>query len=406
MRWEEKIDRAVDRLFPEMVQVRRHLHRFPEVGGREVATTRYLEGRCREAGFETRKGTEGLGLIVDALRPGREPSIGLRADIDAVAIQDTKEVAYGSQARGVMHACGHDAHAATVLGAVLALADAEKSGALPWPLCWRAIFQPAEELNRGALDMVSAGALKGVRALLAVHVDPTRPAGEVGLQAGRITAECAEIEIAIQGRGGHAARPHEARDPIAVGAQLIGAIYQFIPRAVTSHDPVIVTFGQIEGADNPNVIPDVLFLRGTLRTLSTDLQRRTMDHVRKLARGLAEASETRIDIDFKVGPPSVHNDPELTGLFRDCAVDLLGEEKVSGISRPSMGGEDFANYLGHVPGSLLRLGCARDDGRGPSLHASEFDIDEQAMRIGAKILARAVVKYWDPVSCRAQGGPT
>ena len=390
--WMQKLDCAIDARYEKIVEVRRDLHMYPELSGCEEETTRYLYGLLQQAGCHVQTGPEGCGVIADNTLENTR--IGMRADIDALRIQDAKNVPYRSRVPGVMHACGHDGHTATVLGAVwglLACADA-----LPWPVHWRAIFQPAEETNRGAKDMIAFGALKNVCGLLSLHLDPSRPAGIVGIRKGVLTAHCAEIEIGIHGRGGHAARPQETRDPIVAAAQVITALYQSLPRNVDAHDPIVISMGHISAGESPNVIPDQALLRGTLRTLSDRSQTHAMDHILKIANGIATLTDTQIDVHFLTGPSSVNNDPALTDLIRQSAIDLLGKTHVQTIAKPSMGGEDFANYLDHVPGSLFRLGCMPARGSAPPLHAPDFDIDERALIIGAKILARSVVTYFDP----------
>lgn len=416
--WAGRLEEAVDRRFEQMVRVRRHLHAHPEPSGQEVRTTQYLLEQVLSAGLEARAvvppaSGPARGLIVEAPAGAAAPAapaapadrlIVLRADIDALRIQDAKTVEYRSQVPGVMHACGHDAHAATVLGAAWALADAARAGALPWPVRWRAIFQPAEETNQGALEMIEAGALRGAGAILSLHADPSRRAGTVGVRPGAFTAACDELYVELSGRGGHAARPHESLDPIAAAAQLVTSVYLFVPRGIDTHDPVVITFGQITGGDNANVIPDKVILRGTVRTLGEAVRRRALEHIRRLARGLAEGSEIGIDVQFRGGPPSVQNDPELTDLVRSVASAVLGPQHVRPIPRPSMGGEDFAHYLAHVPGCMFRLGCATAAEGGGSaaevpsappvtLHSPRFDLDERAMAVGAKVLARSVVRW-------------
>ncbi len=393
--WRARIDAAVDAHFEEMVEVRRHLHAHPEPSGEEHATTEFLRDQARKSGFQIHPGPDELGLIVDPGEAADGEKIALRADIDALRVQDAKQVPYRSAVSGIMHACGHDAHAATVLGAVWALDDAKKAGTLPWSVPWRAIFQPAEETNRGALGMVEAGALDDVGAIIGLHMDPSRAVGTVAVSPGPFTADCVEMEIRLHGRGAHAARPHESRDPIAAAAQLISSVYLFVPRLTEAHDPVVVSFGQIRGGDAPNAIPNLVVLRGTIRSFRESTRKRTMEHVRQLARGIEEASGTRIEVRFLEGPPAVYNDPELTKLVWNCAVDVLGENFVQSVENPSMGGEDFANYLGHVRGSLFRLGCALSPDS-PPLHSADFDIDERALAAGAKVLARVAVEWARP----------
>ena len=394
--WVRQLDRAVDAYQERMVQTRRHLHAHPEVSGEETETTRYVEEQLLSDGFHVRTGPTGRGVIAEAAGNGSGTKVAMRADLDALPMQDAKEVDYRSNVSGVMHACGHDAHTATVLGAALALASAGESGILPWPVSWRAIFQPAEETNRGALEMIEAGALDGVSAMLALHVDPSRPAGTIGHRSGVLTAHCDEMHVLVRGSGGHAARPYESRDPIAAAAQLINALYVTVPRSLDPQHTVVLTVGSIAAGKRYNAIPDRAVLKGTVRSLDNDARRLAMERVREIAKGVARLSGTEIEITFKPGPPSVLNDPGLTDLIRQCAVDLLGADRVQYIGQPSMGGDDFAHYLHHVPGSLFRLGCSAPKSAGPGLHSPEFDIDERALAIGAKILARAVVRWSEP----------
>lgn len=394
--WPRQLDRTVDTFQDRMVQTRRHLHIHPEVSGEETETTRYLEEQLATDGFSVRTGPTGRGVIAESAGNGSGPGIAMRADLDALPIQDAKSVAYRSSVHGVMHACGHDAHTAAVLGAALALNAAGKSGILPWPVSWRAIFQPAEETNQGALEMIEAGALEGVSAMLALHVDPSRPAGTIGHRSGVLTAHCDEMHVLIRGSGGHAARPYESKDPIAAAAQLINAFYVAVPRSLDPRHTVVLTIGSIVAGKRYNAIPDRAVLKGTVRSLDEDARRLAMERVREVAEGVARVSGTEIEITFRSGPPSVMNDPGLTDLVRQCAVDLLGTDRVRYIGEPSMGGDDFAHYLNRVPGSLFRLGCSRPGAKATGLHTPDFDVDERALGIGAKILARAVVRWSEP----------
>ncbi|MDE2888343.1 MAG: amidohydrolase [Gemmatimonadota bacterium] len=401
--WPLQLDRTVDAYQDRMVETRRHLHTHPEVSGEETETTRYLEEQLASDGFNVRTGPTGRGVIAESAGNGSGPGIAMRADLDALPIQDAKSVAYRSSVRGVMHACGHDAHAAAVLGAALALDAAGKSGILPWPVSWRVIFQPAEETNQGALEMIDAGALEGVCAMLALHVDPSRPAGTIGHRSGVLTAHCDEMRVLIRGSGGHAARPYESRDPIAAAAQLINALYVAVPRSLDPGHTVVLTVGSITAGKRYNAIPDRAVLKGTVRSLDEGARRRAVERVREVSAGVARVSGTEIEITFRSGPPSVMNDPGLTDLVRQCAVDLLGADRVQYIGEPSMGGDDFAHYLKRVPGSLFRLGCSVPEATSTGLHTPDFDVDERALGIGAKILARAVVRWSEPKTHGKEG---
>lgn len=392
--WASTIDSIVTELEPQLVSIRRHLHRNPEASGQERETTAFLASRLLQAGVSSRPGPEGCGLIADSTLDGDR--VAIRGDIDALCIQDEKTVDYRSRRDGVMHGCGHDVHAACALGAVLTLMEAANRDALPWPVPWRLILQPSEETALGALAMVEAGALQGVREIIALHADPTRNVGSVGLRDGALTASCDWLNIEIRGSGGHAARPHEGSDPIAAAAQLISAIYAFIPRAFDSHDPVVVSIGRIQSGYSANVIPGSASLSGTMRTLDPNVRLGTQERLRQLCEGVARASGAAIDVRFSGGLSAVINNGAVNTLLRTAARNALGPENVREIPRPSMGGEDFAGYLDHVPGAMFRLGVRSDDIGGEPLHSPLFDVDERALAIGAKVLARAAVLSCDP----------
>jgi amidohydrolase len=346
-----------------------------------------------ELRLRVRMGPEGCGLVVDSRDQKPSRRIAVRADIDALRIEDQKHAPYRSTVPEVMHACGHDAHTATVFGALAALDQLERECALPWPVTWRGIFQPAEETGAGAQAMVAAEALADVSAILSIHVDPTRQAGTIGIRSGVFTANCDALRVTLRGRGGHAARPHESADPIAAAAELISTLYQFVPRATDSQDAVVVSFGQIHGGQNANVIPEQVVLEGTVRTLDRTVREKTIAHIRTLVAGIEQVTGTSVDVDFEQGTPSVYNDEELTSLVMNVATDLLGSNNVAVLPRPSMGSEDFAVYLNHVPGVMFRLGAAGDNGAWSGLHTPTFDVDERCLSVGAKILARSVVEW-------------
>lgn len=241
--------------------------------------------------------------------------------------------------------------------------------------------------------MIEAGALEGVGAIFSLHADPMRDVGSVGVRDGALTAACDWLEIEVRGRGGHAARPHESTDPIAAAAQLISAIYSLIPRSIDSHDPVVVTIGKIDGGYNANVIPESLSLAGTMRTLSPTVRRRAQDRIRELAEGFSKASGCRIEVDFSAGLAAVVNNTEANAVLRAAAADALSAENVEEIERPSMGGEDFAAYGERVPAAMLRLGVRSETVGGEPLHSPLFDIDERALAIGARVLARAAMLW-------------
>jgi amidohydrolase len=401
-RWRYLIDEDIDHRFEKMVQLRRQLHSQPEPSGEEYQTSLSLYQSLADAGFAVAMGPEGRGVMADFPADRRRTAsqtplrVALRADIDALRIYEQNQTPYRSQRDGLMHACGHDAHTAVIWGVLNCLAELSRSGQLPWPVGVRGVFQPAEETATGARDMVQAGVLNDVGAIFACHVDPSRGVGRIGLRTGVLTANCDAMKVTIHGRGGHAARPHEASDPIAAAAQFINALYLSIPRVTDSQDAVVVTIGQVTAGHNANVIPDQVELCGTLRTLDSRVREETIGHIRRIAEGVGRMWRTTIKLEFAEGAKSVVNDSKLIDMLRRASADVVGCEGVESIHRPSMGSEDFAYYLDHVPGALFRLGCASPRVGASGLHTPTFDIDEESLRIGAKVLARAAVLWCDP----------
>jgi amidohydrolase len=239
--------------------------------------------------------------------------------------------------------------------------------------------------------MVAAGAAEGLDAIVALHVAPELPVGRVALRIGVMTAFCQEIEVVVRGAGGHGARPHLAHDPVAATAHLLTTIYQAIPRSFDAREPVVVSFGMIAGGNNANVIPDRVNLRGTLRTLSRATGVRVCERVARIARGVGESTQTEIDVSFGQATEAVINDPDVSAVCIRAAGEVVGGRHIEEIPLPSMGGEDFSGYLDQVHGCMMRLGVAGSEGGWPSLHTSRFDIDERALPLGAKILARCAV---------------
>ncbi len=380
----------IDRIAPELAGFRRQLHQHPELSGAEFATTEYLAKQLNAAKISHRPGTGKKGIIT-GLAPATgapTPAIALRADIDALPITEENKIAYRSRNHGVMHACGHDAHSAILLGTTIAL---HRAG--PLPVAWRSIFQPAEETGCGASQMVAQGALKGVQAILALHVDPNLPLGHVSISPGPQSAFCQDFEIEVRGQGGHGARPHGTVDPIAVAAQLITLIYQAVPRQTDARKPVVVTVGMIQGGQSANVIPDTVVMKGTIRSFDqavSDHARRTIE---RLCAGTARAFRARIVPAFDRLLRGVINDPQVTASCTKAAVDLLGADHVVTSRQPNLGAEDFADYLKTVPGCMMLLGVKSPRKKVTPLHTSTFNLDERALLLGVRLFTRIILEW-------------
>lgn len=394
-RWRSHLERAIQRRIPDMVELRRHMHRNPEASGEEHRTSMHLYQLLDRLGYHVRLGPEGCGVLADVAGSADQPEmlLAIRADIDALRIQDEKTVDYRSRCPGVMHACGHDAHSSIAVGALAAIAELDRDGHLAFRPRIRGVFQPAEETCEGAKLMISAGALDHVEAIIGLHVDPTRRVGRIGLRSGVLTANCDEMIITVHGRGGHAARPHETRDPISAAAQLLNWLYLQIPRSTDSRESAVFTVGRIEGGHNSNVIPERVELRGTLRTLDRSVREDTIATIRRLAASVADGTRTSIQVEFGVEARSVVNDKSLIDLIESVTTAALGAEAVEPILQPSMGSEDFSFYGAELPLAMFRLGCVSDQIGGPGLHSPMFDIDEQALAVGARVMAETALAW-------------
>ena len=387
----------LDELEPTLIQTRRTLHKQPEISGEEKQTSQLICKMLREIGLEPRLMNNDIGVVADLTLgspPPDAPLIAIRADIDALRITDLKEVDYCSHNPGVGHLCGHDAHTAIALGAALGAHRFVEPFNTEWPeqgLRLRFIFQPAEEICMGARWMVEQGALDGVSAIIGLHMDPEIAAGTANIRYGVMTAFCDEVHFEIHGVGGHAARPHHGNDPITTAAQLISSLYQNLPRSIDSRMPAVFTVGQISSGLAPNVIPEIAELKGSLRSTNDRAREVLHQRINDIAHGIAQSTNTRIEVLFKSPLPAVVNDRTISAALEQASKDVLGPEQVGLIDLPSMGGEDFSIYLQQVPGSMLRLGCARPDEKTVFLHSPYFDIDERVLKIGSRILLQTAL---------------
>jgi amidohydrolase len=380
----------------ELVAFRRDLHMHPELGNQEFRTTAAIKERLEKAGLKPRVLAVGTGLVCDigaegGVWNGGPRMLALRADIDALPIPDAKsECAYRSTVPDRAHACGHDVHTTVVLGAGLVLAALHEQGLLPRPV--RLIFQPAEEvLPGGAADAIKCGALAGVERILAVHCDPRVDAGRIGLRQGAITSACDRLEIALDGPGGHTARPHLTTDLVTAAARVITDVPAIVARRVDTRAGLAVTWGRIESGHAPNVIPQHAELSGTVRCLDLDAWRQAPDIVVAAIDEVANLHRAKSEINYVRGVPPVVNDPEVVELLRDAMTARRGPESVEGTEQ-SLGGEDFSWYLEHVPGAMARLGVRPPGERTVrDLHQGDFDVDESAITVGVELFTAAAL---------------
>ncbi|MFF7978063.1 M20 family metallopeptidase [Streptomyces sp. NPDC007901] len=381
-----------EELHAELVAFRRDLHMHPELGNQEFRTTAAIKERLEQAGLRPRVLSMGTGLICDIGPVGDGlPVLALRADIDALPIPDMKtECSYRSTVPDRAHACGHDVHTAVVLGAGLVLADLHRRGLLPRPV--RLLFQPAEEvLPGGAADAIESGVLDGVGRIIAVHCDPKVDVGRIGLRTGAITSACDRIEVALDGPGGHTARPHLTTDLVTAAARVAVDVPAVIGRRVDSRSGLALTWGRIESGHAPNVIPQHAELSGTVRCLDLEAWRQAPDVVHAAIDEVATLHRAKSEITYVRGVPPVVNDPVITELLRDAMTARRGTDSIE-TTEQSLGGEDFSWYLEHVPGALARLGVRTPGERTVrDLHQGDFDADERAITVGVELFTAAAL---------------
>ncbi len=380
------LDATVAALEPELVEVRRDIHAHPEIARQEVRTTRLLVDRLRRAGLHPVP-TEGTGLVCDIGPdvPGRG-RVALRADIDALPLTDSCDLPWRSQVPGIAHACGHDVHTAVVLGAGLALARLDAEGLLPHGV--RLVFQPAEEtMPGGAHDMVAQGALDGVDQIAAVHTEPKLDVGKVGTRIGPITSASDAVTVTISSGGGHTSRPHLTGDVVYALGQVITQVPAVLGRRLDPRSGVNLTWGAVHAGNAHNAIPATGSVSGTLRCLDVRAWERAGQVLHDAVEQVVAAYDVDVTVRHARGVPPVDNDAAVIAGLEAAATAVLGPDGVV-LTEQSLGGEDFAWYLTKVPGAMARLGTGTPGGRRYDLHQGDLVVDERAIGVGARVLAR------------------
>jgi len=386
----EWIREAVDERFAEMVRTRRRLHRHPELSFREFRTAGFVADELEKRGIEVRRGVGGNGVVgtIRGARPG--PTVALRADMDALPIQDEKTCDYRSAVPNVMHACGHDAHTSVLL----AVADLLQRNRERLKGCVRLLFQHAEELSPGgARAMIEDGALEGADAIYGIHLWTPLPAGIVASRPGPFMAATDEFRISLKGRGGHGGLPHESVDSLLAGAQLVTNLQSIISRHVDPVEAGVLTVGTFHAGTAFNVIAGQAELSGTVRAFREPVRRRIAAKLKEMAEATGGMHGAEVSVDYRWGYPALVNDPSETSRCLETAERLFGPDKVREIP-PVMAGEDFAYYLERLPGAFLFVGAGNEEkGIVYPHHHPKFDIDEEAMRVAARLLAALAVQH-------------
>ncbi len=389
----KELKERVSNITARLVEIRRDIHSHPELSGMEQRTSRLVAEVLRECGIEVREGVGGYG-VVGILR-GKRPGgvVGLRADMDALPMEDIKATPYASRVKGVMHACGHDVHTAALLGVAMVLSSLKDriSGTVKF------IFQPSEESGPGgAKPMIDDGALKEPtpQIMVALHCYPELEAGKIGCKDGVMTASSDRFTITIRGRSGHASRPHRTVDAILVASMTISAIQHIVSRRTDPLHHAVISVGTINGGTAPNIIADRVEMKGTVRTLDRDVRQKIPHYIEMILKGITTATEAAYDFHYEFGSPSVMTNPQVTDIAREAIKEALGEGALVELEEPQMGSEDFACFAERIPATFLRLGTSNPrKGIESSLHTPDFDVDEDSIGVGVTALSWITIKY-------------
>ncbi|MFD2760629.1 M20 family metallopeptidase [Lentibacillus juripiscarius] len=382
------IHNKLDELFPEMVDIRRYLHQYPEVSFQETKTAQYIADYYEELGIPYEKNVGGNGVIATMKggKPGKR--IALRADFDALPIQDEKDVPYKSKVDGVMHACGHDGHTASLLTLAKTMKDFQDE--LPGTILF--LHQHAEEYAPGgAKPIIESGALNNADAVFGTHLWATTPLGVLQTSKGAFMAGPDRFEITIQGQGGHGGYPHETKDAITIGSQVVSQLQQIVSRRLDPLETAVISIGQFEAGNAFNVIADKARLVGTVRYLANDVQEKIISEMEKVVKGICDTNDATYSINYEKGYPPLVNNAEEAELVLHASENVKEIHTAEEI-KPVMAGEDFAYYTIEKPGAYFFTGAQKDDSPYPH-HHPKFDIDERAIPIAAKTLIAAYLAY-------------
>ncbi|NRQ32268.1 amidohydrolase [Nonomuraea sp. NN258] len=375
----------------DLVAFRRDLHMHPELAFAEYRTTQRLAERLEAAGLTPSVLPRGTGIICD-VGSGDGPTVALRADLDALPLQDEKDVPYRSTVPGACHACGHDVHTTILLGTSIFLAQQAAAGLLPGRV--RLIFQPAEELPGGALEVMAQGGISGVDRIFGLHCDPRLDVGQLGLRAGPITSACDKLVVRVSGPGGHTARPHLTADLVFALAKILTELPAALSRRVDPRSSLSLVWGRVAAGSAANAIPDDGVAEGTIRCLDEEAWHAAPDLIKALLESVAGAYGVEAAMEYTRGVPPVVNDEVSVEMLAEAAERALGAGAVAPTPQ-SLGGEDFAWYLESIPGAFARLGTRSPDGAIHDIHQGTFDVDERAIGMGVRVMAAtALTALW------------
>ena len=385
----QKLFSTIDTINEYIINIRQDLHAHPELSGQEEHTKYLVKGILEAHGYAIKESGKHFGLIADLITDENAKTAAIRADMDALPIEEQTGKPYASKVKGIMHACGHDSHTAIALGVAMAVAIHKDE--IPGNI--RFIFQPSEESKEGgSVEMIEDGALEGVSAIFGLHAYPYLNSGKIGYKYGVMMASADVFNIEIFGKASHGARPHEGVDAILVTSMIVNSLNHIVSRRIDPLHPAVISLGTIKGGTAANIICDHVMLKGTVRTINENVRNKIPLMMEDSIKGVCHSMGASYKFGYEFGQPELINHDEMVDILLKEARGIIGEESCIDLVDPVMGGEDFSEYLQIVPGAFFRLGtCNAEKQTCVPQHNSRFDVDDNALQIGMKIMAASVI---------------
>ncbi len=381
----------IDSINERIIEIRRDLHKHPELSGQEEHTKYLVKGILEASGYTIKEFDDHFGLIADLKISDSAKTVAIRADMDALPILEQTGKEYASEVDGIMHACGHDSHTAIALGAAMALSKFRDK--LPGNI--RFIFQPSEESkDGGSTEMIAGGALEGVEAIFGLHAYPYLNTGQIGFKYGVMMASADIFTIEVFGISAHGARPHEGVDAILVTSMIVNSLNHIVSRKIDPLHPAVISLGTIEGGKASNIICDHVLLTGTVRTVNESIRNNIPKMMEESIKGVCKSMGATYNFDYQFGQPELVNHDEMVDILLKEATKIIGKENCVDLIDPVMGGEDFSEYLQLIPGAFFRLGsCNEEKQTCAPQHNSRFDVDDDALKVGMKVLSASALEF-------------
>jgi len=386
-----KLFESIEAINEKVIRIRHDLHMHPELSGHEEHTKYLVKGILEASGYEIKESDRHYGLIADLRVDENAKTVAIRADMDALPIEERTQKPYASREKGIMHACGHDSHTAIALGTAIAMAQHKE--ALPGNV--RFIFQPSEESKEGgSVEMIEEGALEGVDGIFGLHAYPYLKTGQIGYKYGVMMASADIFTIEIFGKSAHGARPHEGVDAILVTSMIVNSLNHIVSRMIDPLHPAVISLGTVEGGKASNIICDHVVLKGTVRTINEEVRTNIPKMMETSIEGICKSMGATYNFDYEFGQPELINNDAMVDIVVEEAKEIIGEENCIDLKDPVMGGEDFSEYLKIIPGAFFRLGtCNEAKETCISQHNSRFDVDDDALQYGMKIMGASALAF-------------